>query len=145
MKDAYTIQDLCLITGLTDRTLRNHLALGNLEGEKVGSAWQFTPQQVEAFLRLPQVRPVILAKKNAIVYDFLLTKSKKTRKMCVILDLPGEDGKEISSYFCRQISARTSPAEKLTFSSEDTGGCPRVILRGGADDVMALLEEFSRK
>lgn len=142
MKEFYTIQDLALITGLTDRTLRNHLALGNLEGEKVGNAWQFTPQQVEAFLKLPQVRQGIQAKKNAIVYDFLLTKSKNTRKMCVILDLPGEDGKKISSHFCRQISALPSPEEELSFSFEATGGCPRVILRGAADEVMALLEEF---
>lgn len=145
MKEIYTIQDLCLITGLTDRTLRNHLALGNLEGEKVGSAWQFTPQQVEAFFKLPQVWPSIQAKKNAIVYDFLLTKSKKARKMCVILDLPGEDGNDIASYFCRQVSGYTTPAEELRFSSENVGGCPRVILRGGADDVMALLNVFYQK
>lgn len=144
MKELYTIQDVALITGLTDRTLRNHLALGNLEGEKAGSAWQFTPQQVDAFVKLPQVWPGIQAKKNAIVYDFLLTKSKKTRKMCVILDLPGEDSKKVSSYFCRQISARPSPEEELSFSFEAAGGCPRIILRGGADEVMALLEEFHR-
>ena len=31
MNDIYTLQDLCMITGFTDRTLRNHIALGNLE------------------------------------------------------------------------------------------------------------------
>ena len=91
MKEIYTIQDLCLLTGFTDRTLRNHIALGNLEGEKVGNLWQFTPQQVENFLQLPQVWPGIQAKKNAIVYDFLRSKSKKAPRMCVILDLPGKD------------------------------------------------------
>ena len=65
--------------------------------------------------------------------------------MCVILDLPGEDGKDIASYFCRQVSACTSPEEELVFSSEDVDGCPRVILRGGADDVMALLDAFDHK
>ncbi len=59
MKEHYTIQDVALITGLTDRTLRNHLSQGNLMGEKKGGIWQFTLQQVNDFIKLPQVQPVI--------------------------------------------------------------------------------------
>lgn len=142
MKEIYTIQDLCLLTGFTDRTLRNHIALGNLEGEKVGNLWQFTPQQVENFLQLPQVWSGIQAKKNAIVYDFLRSKSKKAPRMCVILDLPGKDAQEVSAHFCRAVSRYDTPEDELCFSSEQTGGCPRIILKGSWDDVMALLTDF---
>ena len=106
MKETYTIHDLCLITGLTDRTLRNHIADGYLKGQKTNGAWQFTKQQVDDFFNAPQGWPGIHAKKNAIVYDFLRNKSKKARKMCVILDLPGEDGAETGAFFCRLISNR---------------------------------------
>ena len=142
MKEIYTIQDLCLLTGFTDRTLRNHIALGNLEGEKMGNLWQFTPQQVENFLQLPHVWPGIQAKKNAIVYDFLRSKSKKAPRMCVILDLPGKDAQEVSAHFCRAVSRYDTPEDELCFSSEQTGGCPRIILKGSWDDVMALLTDF---
>lgn len=145
MKEVYSIQDVCLITGLTDRTLRSHLALGNLRGEKVGGAWQFTPGQVEDFIKLPQVRPGIQAKKNAIVYDFLLAKAKSGHEMCVILDLPGENGAAVSDYFCKAMCAQTAPESELRFAFEDRGGCPRVILRGPANLVSAWINAYPQK
>ena len=145
MKETYTIHDLCLITGLTDRTLRNHIADGYLKGQKTNGAWQFTKQQVDDFFNAPQVWPGIQAKKNAIVYDFLRNKSKKARKMCVILDLPGEDGAEIGAFFCRLISNYPGFEEETNFSIESVGGYPRIILQGATADIMALLEAFHQK
>lgn len=58
----YLISHLVLSTGLTDRTIRNYIASGILQGEKINGLWHFTPEQVERFLRHPAVRPSILAK-----------------------------------------------------------------------------------
>ena len=76
----YLISHLVLSTGLTDRTIRNYIASGILQGEKINGLWHFTPEQVEHFLRHPAVRPSILAKNNGLVYDFLLYTRKQPPK-----------------------------------------------------------------
>lgn len=143
MDQLYTIRDICMFTGLTDRTLRTHIAQGSLSGTKVDGAWRFTAEQVKTFLSLPHVWPGIQAKKNAIVLDFLRSKSAGTPKMCVVWDFPGEDSQEISTAFCRLLSETTDPKEELTFSADSTGTCPRIILRGASHDVLSLLNAFN--
>ena len=36
----YTISDIAKLTRLTDRTIRNYLANGSLNGKKVGGQWR---------------------------------------------------------------------------------------------------------
>lgn len=84
----YLISHLVQITGLSDRTIRNYIASGILQGEKRNGVWHFTSEQVDGFLCHPAVRPSLLAKHHAAVYDFLLDNRKKTCEMCVVLDLP---------------------------------------------------------
>jgi len=88
MKETYTIQDIAMMTGLNERTVRNYLASGQLQGEKVEGAWRFTPEQFEEFLRQDMVRGSIQAKANAIVYDFLMTDRRAESAACLILDQP---------------------------------------------------------
>ena len=42
----YTINELAKITNLTDRTIRNYLAKGNLTGIKVGGQWRFSKDDI---------------------------------------------------------------------------------------------------
>lgn len=46
----YNLKELSMISGLTDRTLRNYLKMGILVGEKEYGTWNFTDEQVLAFL-----------------------------------------------------------------------------------------------
>ena len=69
--ESYTIGQVVMMTGLTDRTIRNYLSLGFLEGEKQDGQWRFTAEQLEEFMRHPSVKPSISAKKNALIFDFL--------------------------------------------------------------------------
>ena len=46
----YLISHMTLFTGLSDRTIRNHMAAGFLQGEKINGLWHFTPEPVDAFL-----------------------------------------------------------------------------------------------
>ena len=102
--ELFLINHLLLLTGLSERTIRSYIASGILEGEKINGLWHFTPEQVERFISHPAVRPSILAKQNSIVYDFLLEDKKKSQEMCVVLDVPGADKKELANYFCYEIS-----------------------------------------
>jgi len=136
----YLISHLVLITGLTDRTIRNYLAQGFLEGEQINGMWHFTPEQVERFLTHPAVRPSILAKHNGIVYDFLLKDKRTTKESCLILDLPGEEREEVGKYFSYTIS--NGDYRNIRFSFDGVGTTPRVILSGDTGEVLRLVNGY---
>lgn len=139
-ENLYLINHLVLITGLTDRTIRNYIASGILKGEKINGIWHFTPEEVDAFIKNPAVRQSIAAKNNALVYDFMLDKSKKTEEACIILDIPSRDKKKTAEFFCYRIS--NSDFENINFSFDVNGKTPRVILKGKAKDVFGLINEY---
>ena len=136
----YVIGHLVQFTGLTDRTIRNYIAAGILQGEKIDGLWHFTPEQVESFVRHPAVRPSILAKKNALVYDFLMDSRKSAQEACVILDMPGRDGKTVAEFFCEHISC--GGYQNLQFSFDGVEKAPRVILKGDTAEGMRLVNEY---
>ena len=139
----YLINHLTLFTGLSERTIRNHIAAGFLQGEKINGLWHFTPEQVDAFLRHPAVRPGILAKTNAIVYDFLADGKKPEPSGCFILDIPGENVEACSAFFCYEIS--NGDFRDLRFSMDAVGGTPRMILRGPLEQILPLVNRYFSK
>ena len=139
----YVINHLVMFTGLSDRTIRNYIASGILQGEKINGLWHFTPEQVEEFVRHPAVRPSILAKNNGLVYDFLLDTKKKGQEMCVILDTPCADKKTVAEYFCYSINS--GGYHNIQFSFDGVMETSRVILKGDAAEVLRLVNEYNSK
>ena len=139
----YLIRNLVLSTGLSDRTIRSHIAAGILKGEKINGLWHFTPEQVNCYISHPAVRPSILAKHHAPAYDFLLDNKKRSSEACVILDLPGKNTKEVAEYFCDHIS--NDNLHHIHFSFDGVAPTPRVILTGKTDVVMQLLNGFAQE
>ena len=136
----YLISHLVLATGLTDRTIRNYIASGILQGEKIDGLWHFTPEQVEEFIRHPAVRPSILSKNNGLVYDFLLNDRKKEPVACVILDIPEADRKTLAGFFSYRISEGNF--RNIRFSFDGAGKTPRVILKGNTGEVLGLVNAY---
>ena len=139
----YVINHLVMFTGLSDRTIRNYIASGILQGEKIKGLWHFTPEQVEEFVRRPAVRPTILAKNNGLVYDFLLDRKKTGQEMCVILDTPCADKKTVAEYFCYSINS--GGYHNIQFSFDGVMETSRVILKGDAAEVLRLVNEHNSK
>lgn len=139
----YLINHLVLFTGLTDRTIRNYIASGILQGEKINGLWHFTPEQVDAFISHPAVRPSILAKHHSAVYDFLIETNKSVQQTCMILDLPGENKKEIAEYFCYRIS--NEDFHNIHFSFDGVAKVPRVIVKGDAAEVLRLVNGYMQR
>lgn len=139
----YLISHLVLITGLTDRTIRNYISGGILQGEKINGLWHFTPEQVEAFICHPAVRPSIQAKQNAVVYDFLLDNKKNDCEICLILDIPGRRREDVAEYFCYHISSEGF--RNIHFSFDGVAKVPRVILQGDTAEVLRLVNGFMQK
>ena len=139
-EDYYTLKHLCMFTGLSDRTLRNYISSGFLQGEKINGLWYFTPEQAEAFVAHPAVRPAILAKRNGVVYDFLAEDKKKEEQVCLILDFPGVDRRELAEFFCCAIS--NGDFRDFRFSLDGNRAAPRVILKGPTAQVLGLVNRW---
>lgn len=136
----YLINHLVLITGLTDRTIRNYISTGILHGEKINGIWHFTPEEVECFIAHPAVRPSILAKHHSAVYNFLLDNKKDLSETCMIVDIPGRGKAEIAEYFCYRIS--NEGFHKVQFSFDGVTNVPRIILNGNTADVLRLVNGY---
>jgi len=134
----YTIANIVQFTGLTDRTIRNYISSGILIGEKTNGVWQFTPEQVENFIRHPSVRPSVIAKKNALIYDFLLDTHKTYNQICIILDLPDTNEKKVSDFFCKNIC--NGDYHDIQFSFDTLSGLPRVIIKGDSSEVLNIVK-----
>ena len=142
MNEFYTINDVATMTGLTTRTVRNYMKLGLLEGEKVEGIWQFSIENVSAFMADKNVQPSIQAKKNGIVFDFLADNYKKVNEVCTILDFPvsQEEAMEISAFFCKESCA--PGVENMKFSFDYNNGIARVILKGTEDFVSEVMRKY---
>lgn len=136
----YLIKHLQLFTGLTERTIRNHMASGFLEGEKIEGMWHFTPEQVEKFIYHPAVRPGILAKHNSLVYDHLLDTGKTQETACVILDVPGGRHIEIAEFFSYTIPWNS--LRDVRFYYDAIGDLSRIILTGNAEAVFCVIRAY---
>ena len=138
----YLISHLVLFTGLTDRTIRNYISSGILQGEKINGLWHFTPEQVETFIYHPAVRPSILAKQNSAVYDFLGDTRKTACEACIIADFPGKSKKELAEFFCYAIS--NGDYQNIHFSFDGVAKVPRIILKGDTQTVLGLINAYTQ-
>ena len=142
MKETLNIDEIAAMTQLSTRTIRSYIANGTLVGDKSSGSWQFTPEQIDAFLQNKDVLPTIRSKKNAIVYGFMLDKPRENDKMCVVLDLASDKENRASTFFCKYL-ADFQPADvEIRYSSDKLGGGTRVILSGADSDVMSLLNRY---
>ncbi len=141
MNETYSLADLAAMSGLTDRTLRNYLKQGLLEGEKTDKGYRFTVHQIAGFFDHPAIVPALRAKKNGLVFDFLANRRKQQPAVCVVLDLPGTDGLA-AERFCRAFN-QSDADERATFSLEHRKGCTRVILTGQPEVILPLAARFA--
>ena len=144
VKKDWTLSQLAMMTGLSDRMLRNHLASGVLQGTKINGKWYFTTDQINAFTKHPAVKPGIVAKQNAEVYDFLFKEEKARTGACMIIDFPQVDKQEVCQYFIDRIR-KESMEEYFSFAFDGESDVPRVILRGATVDVLRMVNGFMQK
>ena len=138
---AYNLNQAAMITGLTTRTLRNHLAQGMLQGEKIDGSWSFTDEELNRYLAIPSVRQAISAKKHAVIYDFLADSFKQSNRICVIMDFPvsADEALEISRFFCEEVTSRGSDIEFRYINEKHLA---RFILSGPEEQVRDFMKKY---
>ncbi len=137
----YSLKDLSTMTMLSDRTLRNYLDAGILQGRKENGAWVFTSEQIKLFLQNDMVKSAIRTKKNAIVKDFIVNSKKKGNSVCLIWDLPDADPSKVGRFICDAAGKR----DDVLMSFENAGKKNRIILSGSETAVYEIMTEFRRQ
>ena len=140
-KDFYTIAEVAMFTGLTDRCIRSHIAKGYLHGEKVDGAWRFSGEQVGDYFLRPEIKAGMAARKNGVVYDFLQDTFKKTPQACFILDIPDlAQADPAAAFFLKEMNSGNYKGIRYAF--DNLNGIPRVILTGDADAVLRMASAY---
>ncbi len=137
----YTIEQLSLLTGLTTRTLRNYLKRGMLQGSKETGFWQFSDEQVSAFILHPSVYPSIQAKQHAMIYDFLAEQNQTESELCMLLNrtLGKTEAAEMAEFFCSEASKLSH----IRFAYSYKSGKAHYILKGTESDVISIMGKLS--
>lgn len=140
MERLYTLKEVALMSGFTDRTLRSYLNQGLLKGSKEKGVWQFSAEDLEHFFQDPYVKEGLRIKHTGIVYDFLAGCRGKSGGTCVIMDIPADlkAQQKLSEFFCEQMS-RASDAQ---FTLDWDGKTCRIILSGAEDQIARIMCEY---
>ncbi|MBR5970099.1 MAG: helix-turn-helix domain-containing protein [Lachnospiraceae bacterium] len=146
MKTTCTINELSMMTGFTTRTLRNYIRSGVLRGEKKGGVWQFSEDDIAAFCADPNVFSKIIAKRDAIVTDFLNDPMAKGNRACVILNLvqTDEEKQKTAEWFCDTVS-RFSDGENIRFASYSKNDRLRLVIEGEEKTIRAIMREYDER
>ena len=146
MKEYYTINEVAVMTGFTTRSLRLFIQQGFLAGEKIDGKWNFTVEQLEAFISNPNIKAGIKIKNNALVYDFLAEFEKSENMTCIILDFhisSNEEFEEISSYFCAAMSDENVSVSKMKLEKQNNS--VRLIISGPEDCIADVMKKWYEK
>lgn len=136
----YNIKDISLISGLTERTLRNYLKKGILVGEKQDGVWFFSEEQLMNFLDEAVVKAAMRANRNAILFDFLNDKFKSENSACILLHLPKDKSMSVATFFCDAVNKRSG----LRMRFDTLNGLNQVILAGNLESVREVVEEYQK-
>ena len=138
------INDVAVMTGFSTRTLRNHMKMGLLEGEKIDGVWQFTDDQFTAFINDPNIKAALRSKDRGHIYDFMANDRKTVNSLCVVLDLRVglTEANEVSAFFCEEVN-KINGAVHFSFHFEH--GNARVILTGPEDAVQSMMTAYYGK
>lgn len=139
----YDLKEICMMSGLTDRTLRTYLSMGLLRGEKVSGAWRFPASEVERFFTEPYMKEGMRIKRHSIVFDFLSDPSDRGERTCVILDIPSDraESASISAFFCERMQEITDAVFRCDWESGHT----RIVLSGDASSVEYVMSSWRER
>ena len=118
----YTISDIAKLTRLTDRTIRNYLANGSLNGKKVGGQWRFTKDDIKSLFSDNKFEDDMKNKTEKSIHSYYNNQLEflDNNKCCQIIDVIIENKEERMKMFAeiKQLNKSTDEKENITFIYE---------------------------
>ncbi len=132
----YALADVAQMSGITERTLRKHVASGALTGEKIGGKWRYTEEEVIRFLDRPEIRKLSAQHRRALADDFLNARVKPAPALLCVLDMP-----ETPETLLENLLAACEGVE-MRYSRDAETGMTRVTLVGPPEAVRRVLDRL---
>lgn len=149
MKEEYfTISELVMMSGLSDRTIRNYMKDGRLLGSKQDGKWIFTKQQIGDFFQNRFVKETLFIKQAACVDEFLGTYHKQQPSACIITDYPfptEEEAEKLSIWLCDKLGKLPEQIKQMSFHYDHKHHTARLILIGDPEMVAKLIVEIAKR
>ena len=118
----YTISDIAKMTKLTDRTIRNYLAKGNLKGMKMGGQWRFSKNDIYSLFNNDKFEDDMKQKTLQNIVDFFDSTDyeKNHNTACCIFSLLFKDVEQKKNLFAKlkEIKNKEEIKEKISFIDE---------------------------
>ena len=137
----YTINELAKITNLTDRTIRNYLAKGNLTGIKVGGQWRFSKDDILKFFSDSKFECDVKSKTERNMLDFYRSNDKN--EAFITIKKVMKNRKKLIEMFQKIEKVSTSKSKRVSFVDDD--GNLTVTIVGDFQeiiDVLSIVKEY---
>lgn len=133
----YTINELAKLTNLTDRTIRNYLANGNLTGIKVGGQWRFSKEDIKKFFSDSKFENDIRNKQERQMIDFYRKSNQNGAFITIKKVITDRD--KLTKLFKEANQINKNETNKKVSFIEDDGNITITIL-GDFDYIIKILQ-----
>lgn len=144
----YSIKDIMLMYGMSERTIRRHLSSGLITGQKVGGVWRFTDEDIETSFSEKNVRSKMKTEVNKLLYDYLNTPNpQKEANHCfsmIDLRITSKEHKELQYMIFKTVSESTN----LTMKYYNEDGNYRYVFIGDlpfVEKVTSTIHNYTKK
>lgn len=140
MEKLYTVKDIAIMTGLTERTIRNYIKDGKLKGKKIGVQWRFTEDDIKRLFEDEGVSNNITESNHDRVLEFLKEKAEPNTG-AIALNIPVTDKEKLSRKIQR-ITKLMNENVNLRFSYQhfEKDGIAQFILIGNIRTIQEFIE-----
>lgn len=138
----YTLNEISIITGFTERTLRTYIKDGLLNGVKKKNKWLFTEENLQQFLSQDFIVQGLKIKDNIVVKDFMENVKTNVPKACLVYDFPGEDSKifEMCTKLTNFLQENHMMNFQFRFHYDDQCHVGRFIFTGDLSRTKEIIE-----
>ncbi|NLX62756.1 MAG: helix-turn-helix domain-containing protein [Tissierellia bacterium] len=141
MEKLYTVKDVALMTGLTERTIRNYIKDGRLKGKKIGVQWRFSEDDINNLFEDENVSNKITESNHSKVLEFIKGEVEPNTG-AVVLNIPVTGKEELEGKLQRVIQLINENVNlKFSYQYFEKVGIAQFILIGN----IKLLQEFMKE
>lgn len=141
MEKLYAVKDVAIMTGLTERTIRNYIKDGRLKGKKIGVQWRFSEDDINNLFEDENVSNKITESNHSKVLEFIKGEVEPNTG-AVVLNIPVTGKEELEGKLQRVIQLINENVNlKFSYQYFEKVGIAQFILIGN----IKLLQEFMKE
>lgn len=141
----YSIQEVAKFTRLTDRTIRNYLAKGNLKGIKIGGQWRFSEMDLCNLLANDQFENDMKRQVENKLVDFFVSNEVEDSNVCLVFKITILNQQRRDCFFKKltYISKKYGKKDGLSFVDEQ--GLIKIFVISSCECIFDIMELLKRE